>query len=214
MTYIYCLLTVLLTSALMAPEAAAQTLGGQIVDSATRQPLARVTVRAFDPVADTMNAQQVETDSTGVFYLHLPRPGTYRIKLYLHANPPVPAETISVDSSDFLQRQYLLPAPTDPVFYDFHVDKRASPRSTPPLRYPPSLRESNIEGHVLVQFIVDREGRADLESIKVLRSNHALFTASAREALLTARYHPAERRGKFVRQVVQQPFNFCIGVCQ
>jgi len=80
----------------------------------------------------------------------------------------------------------------------------------PPAVYPASLRRDGVEGDVLVQFVVDDEGRADTSSFKVIKSSHDLFTQSVFSALPQMRFVPAQLKGKSVRQLVQQPFAFRI----
>jgi protein TonB len=78
------------------------------------------------------------------------------------------------------------------------------------LRYPDMLRSANVEGEVLVQFVVDTTGRVERGSIKILKSSHELFTNAVNSALPGARYYPAEIGGRKVKQLVQQPFNFTL----
>jgi protein TonB len=70
------------------------------------------------------------------------------------------------------------------------------------------LRESNVEGEVLAQFVVDTEGRADMKTFKVLKSSHDLFTASVRAVLPSMKFYAAEVGGRKVKQLVQLPFAF------
>lgn len=96
-------------------------------------------------------------------------------------------------------------------YFEFQVDKQVALRggSLPP-RYPDELRRRNVEGEVLVQFVVRPNGWVDRNTIKVLKSTHPLFTAAVRESLLGMRFVPAEIAGKKVSQLVQQPFNFAL----
>jgi TonB family protein len=74
--------------------------------------------------------------------------------------------------------------------------------------YPASLEKAHVSGQVLVQFVVNTDGSADMASFKVLKSSHALFTQSVKDALSSMRFVPAEVGGKKVRQLVQMPFGF------
>ena len=82
--------------------------------------------------------------------------------------------------------------------------------STKP-RYPETLRQSGIDGRVLVQFAVDTTGRVDMNSIRVLQSTHDLFTQSVRTALGSFRFKPAEANGKRTAALAEMPFEFQIG---
>lgn len=75
-------------------------------------------------------------------------------------------------------------------------------------RYPEQLRNSGIEGTVLVQFAVDTTGRVAMTSISVLQSTHGLFTDAVRDALARLRFRPAEVGGHRVPALAQMPFEF------
>ena len=77
-------------------------------------------------------------------------------------------------------------------------------------RYPDLMRRAKVEGGVLGQFIVGPDGVADVQSLKILKSNHDLFTKAVREALPQMRFNAARVGGKAVRQLVQQPFTFSL----
>jgi TonB family protein len=85
-----------------------------------------------------------------------------------------------------------------------HITSSAKPR------YPETLRQSGIDGRVLVQFSVDTTGRVDLNSVRVLQSTHDLFTQSVRTALASFRFRPAEVNGKRTAALAEMPFEFQI----
>ena len=92
------------------------------------------------------------------------------------------------------------------------VEKIAEPfPGNAPPRYPETLRAAGIEGSVTLVFVVDTTGRADMGSIRVKRTDSDLFTASVKDALEKARFHPAEIGGRKVRMLVEQPFVFALG---
>ena len=80
-------------------------------------------------------------------------------------------------------------------------------RMTPP-RYPDALKSVGVEGTVAMRFIVGADGKVEPGSINVIDSPHALFSSAVRQALLNARYRPAEAGGRAVRQLVEQTFSF------
>lgn len=102
-------------------------------------------------------------------------------------------------------------AVVDQTYFEFQVEKQVSaiPGSAN-LRYPDMLRSANVEGEVLMQFVVDTTGRAEASSFKVLKSTHDLFTNSVLQALGSMRFYPAEIGGRKVKQLVQQPFTFTL----
>jgi periplasmic protein TonB len=97
------------------------------------------------------------------------------------------------------------------TYFDFQVEKQVAPApGNAPPRYPDFLRTASVEGEVLAQFVVDTTGRAEMSSLKILKSSHDMFTNSVRSALPQWRFLPAEVGGRKVRQLVQMPFNFTL----
>jgi TonB family protein len=74
--------------------------------------------------------------------------------------------------------------------------------------YPAELSARHVEGQVVASYVVDTSGQVDTTTIQVLGSDHPRFTESVRTALGEARFRPAKRGGKSVRQLVQQRFRF------
>ena len=99
----------------------------------------------------------------------------------------------------------------DQTYFEFQVEKQVAPApGNPSPRYPDMLRSANVEGEVLVQFVVDTTGRVEMSQFKVLKSSHDLFTNAVKQALSGMRFYPAEIGGRKVKQLVQQPFNFTL----
>jgi len=97
------------------------------------------------------------------------------------------------------------------TLYEFQVEKPAAliPGVATPV-YPELLKSAGIEGKVLVAFVVDTTGRAEMSSLKIMQSDHPLFTEAVRVALPRMRFLPAEAGGKKVRQFAQMPFVFSL----
>jgi protein TonB len=76
--------------------------------------------------------------------------------------------------------------------------------------YPQSLRSANLEGDVLITFVVDTTGRVEPGSLRVVQSSHPLFAESVQRWLPKTRYRPAEVGGRRVRQLVQQQVGFAL----
>src|SRR5215207_10862766 len=89
------------------------------------------------------------------------------------------------------------------------VDKPAilAPGNAQP-RYPESLRRASVAGLVVTEFVVDTAGRAEMATLRFVRSDHELFASAVRAALPRMRFVPAEARGRKVRQLVRVPFAF------
>ena len=94
------------------------------------------------------------------------------------------------------------------TYFEFQVQKPATPREPQRLQYPPSMRRSGIGGEVVAQFVVDRSGRAVMETFKPLTSSGPEFTAAVKAALPNWRFDPAVIRGTKVSQLIQQAFQF------
>jgi periplasmic protein TonB len=100
---------------------------------------------------------------------------------------------------------------SDQPYFEFQVEKQvAGMPNNPSPRYPDMLRSANVEGEVLAQFVVDTTGRAEMNTFKVLKSSHDLFTNSVKSALANMKFYPAEVGGRKVKQLVQMPFVFSL----
>jgi periplasmic protein TonB len=89
------------------------------------------------------------------------------------------------------------------------VEKPATPRNgNPSPKYPSLLESSRVEGVVLVQFVVDTLGVADMSTFKVLEATNDLFAESTRASLAKWRFAPAEAGGRKVKQIVELPLRF------
>lgn len=77
-------------------------------------------------------------------------------------------------------------------------------------RYPATLQRVNLEGEVLVRFVVDTTGRVEVGSITIVQATHPLFADAVRDWLPQTRYAPAEIGRKRVRQLVQQTVGFAL----
>jgi TonB family C-terminal domain len=76
--------------------------------------------------------------------------------------------------------------------------------------YPASLREAGVQGRVVVQFVVDTLGRAELADLQVIETPHPLFVDAVRSALARYRFSVGEAGGRKVRTRVQIPFEFTL----
>lgn len=77
--------------------------------------------------------------------------------------------------------------------------------------YPNSLKTTNIDGNVLIQFVVDTVGSVEMQTVKVLKSSDDAFAVATRAALAHCRFTPARVAGRAVRELVRMPFIFaCI----
>ena len=82
--------------------------------------------------------------------------------------------------------------------------------SAPPPRYPAALRESGVAGRVLVRFVIDTLGRAELDGAVVTETTHTLFADAVKNVLGLYRFSPGSIGGRKVRTMVQLPFTFTL----
>ncbi len=220
---------------LVAPAAlAAQTVTGRVVDSASRRPLARLTVRlvpdtdsARDPVYAT-----TETASDGVFTMMAPAPGRYRVRIAdVHVSAPI--TLANVDAVD--EHEYPVgaarPAADTSMYHVLHgaeldsvlrsrrpllecqVDKKAAAvPGTLSADFPNRVRSYHETASLLAQFVVDTIGRAERSTLRIWRTadTDEDFIASVQRAVFSARFFPAVADGRQVRQLVQLPMTFTL----
>jgi TonB family protein len=103
----------------------------------------------------------------------------------------------------------------DDGVYDLtEVERLPSPRNMPDVsrwlerNYPPLLRDSGVEGEVVVSFVVDEDGRAERNSIQVTSSSHPGFDETAIRAAERLRFRPAKLEGREVRVRASLPIRF------
>ncbi|MFN2567578.1 MAG: energy transducer TonB [Gemmatimonadaceae bacterium] len=74
--------------------------------------------------------------------------------------------------------------------------------------YPIPLRNAGVEGEVLTQFVVTRQGNVDPRTISIIRATHVQFVEAVLEVVPAFRFEPARVAGCPVAQLVQMPFAF------
>jgi TonB family protein len=100
-------------------------------------------------------------------------------------------------------------APASGYFTADQVDEGAELEAgTLDPQYPDSLYRVGTKGEVVVEFVVDTGGMVDAATVEILSSTDDRFSESVREALPSAHFLPARRRGRRVRQLVQLPITF------
>lgn len=76
------------------------------------------------------------------------------------------------------------------------------------VEYPQLLRAMNVRGSIVAEFIVDTNGVVEPESFSVVMASDRRFADAVRRALQQARFRPAERGGRKVRQLIRQRYEF------
>jgi periplasmic protein TonB len=99
---------------------------------------------------------------------------------------------------------------SDQPFFSYEVEKMARlvEGSGPSPAYPNILRQTKQTGKVLVQFVVDTTGRADMSTFKIVESSNQLFDVEVKKVLPKYRFVPAEIGSRKVPMYVQLPFEF------
>ena len=80
----------------------------------------------------------------------------------------------------------------------------------PEPHYPSTLRDAGLQGRVVVQFVVDTLGRAEVGDLQVVEAAHPLFAEAVRSALGRYRFAVGQVAGRKVRTRVQMPFEFTL----
>lgn len=99
---------------------------------------------------------------------------------------------------------------SEQIFAADRVDKTAQPdpARAVPVEYPPQLLASRMPGVVVAEFVVTPQGQVQSGTFGIISSPHPLFSEAVRKATATAWFTPAQRQGRAVGQLVQQPFVF------
>jgi TonB family protein len=88
------------------------------------------------------------------------------------------------------------------------VDRPVRVRYCPEPAYPTALGQYGFGGRVVLRFVVDTSGLAELDDIVVSETSNPGFVESARRTVAKCRYDPARRDGRPVRFLVMQPIRF------
>jgi TonB family protein len=96
------------------------------------------------------------------------------------------------------------------TFLEAAVDEPPERISGPALRYPEMLRQANIEGMVIFEFVVAADGTVEEQSIVIIMTSNDGFVLPAREVIQKSRFRPGRVRGVPVRVLVRQTVSFNI----
>lgn len=79
------------------------------------------------------------------------------------------------------------------------------------LNYPLDLLLNGRQGRVVVQFILNTNGHAERETIKVISTPHMGFNLSAKAFVRDLVFSPPLFQGRKVRALMQMPIDFRVG---
>ena len=192
-----------------APRLASQTLGGQVVQIDSKKPLAGAAVALVNDSAQVVAS--ASASSEGAFYLDAPAAGAYRL-VVLVAGASFVSPAVTLDSGKTIEKQFSVPdVPSSFASALFARDvtspATAVPGSPRPI-YPSALAQQGTRALVSTMFIVDTDGRPNLESFRALNTAHDQFVDAIREALKRTRFVPAQKDGAPIQQVVQYTYDF------
>ena len=79
------------------------------------------------------------------------------------------------------------------------------------IRYPERARERSVQGRVIVQFVVDVEGKA--KKIKIIKGIGHVCDGAARNAIRNAKFIPGkDADGNVISTIMTLPINFYLGM--
>ncbi len=100
------------------------------------------------------------------------------------------------------------------VFAEDAVDEPPSTVSCPPVEYPALLRQANIEGEVLLEFVIETDGRVQSALIHAVTASSAtdvaaqMFVEQAKSMVAECRFLPGRVDGRPVRVLALMPVSF------
>jgi TonB family protein len=208
------LLPIVLLTRMAVPCTAQQTIGGILINERSHHPIGNAKLSLVDD-SDRVVARTVSDSVGGEFYLDAPKPGRYAVSILVGRGALTRSPEFQLDSGQVIQRTFAVPDFPQSVLDAYlpdDVTKRAAIlpddwRLHLP-RYPDELRSRDRSGVVRTTFVVDRDGRADMNTFRVLESSDPQFAAAVRVMAERFRYSPAERDGAPVSQVFDQTVYF------
>ncbi len=200
-----------------APLRAQGFAGGIVVDPGSGARLPCVDVALEDTTGHVV--ARSKTNGEGIFQFDAPERGTYRYRFSIWNHAPIATQAEPLEPTTEQARTYRL---------SFALEERPTSKArldtvdTPPgpprekdrslMRYPIGLRESGIQGDVLVNYLVDSAGWVYRPSIRVLRSTHHEFSRAVTTFLERAQLTPARSGGQPVcALMLDVPFTFRLG---
>jgi TonB family protein len=200
----------IMTHALVVLSLALGTRQAAVQIEMAQESIIETAIRYLLP-PDKRAAQSEETLSRYTTQRAGPLPSTTSAEEYASPEAKQAGADATKDMDGSTQMSLAEAASAQDAFTLIDVDTAVArdPESAAP-KYPASLQARGIEGSAIVRFVVDTTGYADLESFRLMETNHPLFGASVREALPGMKFRPAAIGSRKVRQLVELPFAFRI----
>jgi len=96
------------------------------------------------------------------------------------------------------------------VFAEAVVDEVPERLSCPPQKFPRMMQQANLEGNVLLQFVVEPDGRVKRRTIEIMSATHKAFEAPAKDMIQRCLFRPGKVGATSVRVLVQMPVAFVL----
>ena len=199
-----------------AHTASAQSIGGEVVESMSAQPLRAYQVRLYYLAHgdSTQACDSTTTDERGLFQFGGQGTGAYRIEF----GPPASRLTSSAHVDAATRDTAIAVRFKVPVFElggaqafsQKEVQQVAVIPSSILLKYPEDLKNLDVTGEVVMRFVVESTGHVRKGSATVVRSSHPGFTRAVNDYLRIAKFQPARVGGIAVPQLVEEPFTFSL----
>lgn len=74
--------------------------------------------------------------------------------------------------------------------------------------YPRMLQDAGIGGTVMMQFVIEADGKVEASSVKVIDSTHEQFADASIKAVEKFRFRPGRYKGQNVRVLIQMPITW------
>ena len=186
-------------------------------DAKRGTPLECLHVMLLD-TADRAVAHAV-TDSAGTFVLVAPAAGTYRVGFEIFGWERLVGPIDTLRDGDMRERAYpltfgdsLASENSDPTALRRREDgswhSAAATRPDADIRFPVSMRGSRTPGSVVVQYVVDVNGRVRADSWRPIVSTHPEYLTALRAHAPAMRYEPARLDGRPVCQLLRNEVKF------
>ena len=194
------------------PALAQQTIAGRLISEGSHLPIGNAHLSLLDDSGQVV-ARTVSDSARGEFFLDAPRTGRYTVSILVGHGGRALSPVFQLDTNQVIERTFAVPefpqAVLDAYLPD-DVTKRAAmlPGQSRLLRYPDDLRARDRSGVVRTTLVVDLDGRADMNTFRVLESADPEFADAVRAMVSRSRYSPAEREGTVVSQVYDQTVDF------
>ena len=98
------------------------------------------------------------------------------------------------------------------VYFLDQVSTKPEVIAGPPIRYPDQARQQGLQGRVVLALIINTNGKAERNSVRVQQSLHPLLDREAVRYARAATFRPACREGRAVRIQTTFPVDFKLAV--